>query len=299
MKDMKRALLIYNPMAGIQEFNHMLDETIDVFQQQGIQLDIYRTREQMDFFNYLEPESCNLYSAVLVAGGDGSVSLALNAMMKKNIRIPLGIIPSGTSNDFAYYLGISPNLHEAVRQLSGLRTRWIDVGKANDTYFINVCGGGVLPNVAHKVDREAKNIWGKAAYYVSGFMEMGKNKSFRIRVHADGEEFETKVFLYLVMNGPSAGGFTKLGAKATADDGKLDFVAIKSMNLLDVPWLFSKILRGEHFADEHIQYLTGENFEIEFLDGDEETEAINIDGESGPEYPLSIQVCKHQLEVLY
>jgi len=98
---MKRVLLIYNPMSGIQEFNHLLDETIAVFQQEGIQLDIYRTREQMDFFNYFEQEACTLYQAVLVAGGDGSVSLALNAMMKKNISIPLGIIPAGTSNDFA------------------------------------------------------------------------------------------------------------------------------------------------------------------------------------------------------
>ena len=296
---MKRVLLIYNPMAGIQEFNHMLDETIDIFQQQGIQLDIYRTREQMDFYNYLEEESCRLYEAVLVAGGDGSVSLALNAMMKKNIHIPLGIIPAGTSNDFAHYLGISANLHDAVRQLAKMRTRWIDVGKANETYFINVCGGGILPNVAHKVDREAKNLWGKAAYYVSGFMEVGKNKSFRIRVRTGGEEFESRVFLYLVMNGPSAGGFTKMGAKATADDGKLDFVAIKSINLVDLPWLFSKILRGDHVPDEHVLYLTGEEFDIEFLEGDPETESLNIDGEMGPAYPLHVEVLKHQLEVIY
>jgi YegS/Rv2252/BmrU family lipid kinase len=296
---MKRVLLIYNPMAGIQEFGHLLDEVIAVFQREGIQLDIYRTQEQMDFFNYFEQEACTVYQAVLVAGGDGSVSLALNAMMKKNIRIPLGIIPAGTSNDFAYYLGISPNLREAIRQLAKMRTRWIDVGKANDTYFINVCGGGVLPNVAHKVDQEAKNIWGKAAYFASGLMEMSKNKSFNIRVRIDGEEFENKVFLYLVMNGPSAGGFTKLGVKASADDGKLDFVAIKSMNLVDVPWLFSKILRGEHYSDDHVQYMTGEKFEIDFLSGDAETEDVNVDGEKGPSYPLSIQVCKHQLEVIY
>ncbi|QRN85140.1 YegS/Rv2252/BmrU family lipid kinase [Clostridia bacterium] len=296
---MKRVLLIYNPMAGTQEFNVLLDEAISVFQREGIQLDIYRSREQMDFYNYLEQSACTLYQAVIVAGGDGSVSLALNAMMKKDIRIPLGIIPAGTSNDFAYYLGISPNLHEAIRQLSKMNTRWIDVGKVNDIYFINVCGGGVLPNVAHKVDREAKNIWGKAAYYVNGFMEMGKNKTFRIKLRADEEEFEMDVFLYLVMNGPSAGGFTKMGVKASADDGKLDFIAIKSLNLIDVPMLFSKILRGEHFNDNHVQYLKGENFEIDFLSGDKETEATSVDGEMGPDYPLSIQVCKHHLEVIF
>lgn len=296
---MDRVLLIYNPMAGIREFNGMLDETIAVFQERGIDLSIYRTREQMDFYNYLQRDTCEPYRAVLVAGGDGSVSLALNAMMNKGIRMPLGIIPAGTSNDFANYLGISTHLKEAVRQLSAMRTRWIDVGKANDTYFINVCGGGIIPNVAHKVDREAKNNWGKAAYYVAGLMEMGRNQTFRILITTEDEVYEEEVFLFLVMNGASAGGFAKLGVRASADDGRLDLVAIKSISLADVPLLFTKIMRGDHFDDRHVRYLSAERFHIDFLSGSEDTRRINIDGEEGPEYPLDIRVFKRSLEILY
>jgi len=76
-------------------------------------------------------------------------------------------------------------------------------------------------------------------------------------------------------------------------------VGIKSLNLSDVPMLFGKLLRGEHIEDPHVRYLEGEQFQMEFVSGDEDTKAVNIDGEKGPEYPLDIQVCKHRLQVLY
>lgn len=296
---MKNALLLYNPNAGNRDFNLLLDFTIDIFQKENINLDILRTRRQEDFADFLRDNVCRNYESIMVAGGDGSVSLVLNAMMRKGINVPLGIIPAGTSNDFAQYLDIPTDLRAAVRQLSHMQKKWIDVGKANEQYFINVCAGGVIPNVAYNVNSEAKKIWGKAAYYVSGFMEATRNKTFRLLVEADGQRFEEEYVLFLIMNGASAGGFTRLAAQASAEDGILDFVGIKSMGLVDLPRVFSRILMGEHIDDPHVRYIAGEHFHINFLSGDDETRSIGIDGEEGPSYPLQVDVLKHRLQVLY
>lgn len=296
---MRDILLIYNPNAGNGDFNGLLDFTIATFQKTGANLDIYRTRRQEDFYTFLEKDDCRRYESILVAGGDGSISLALNAMMAQNVQVPLGIIPAGTSNDFAHYLNIPMDLKEAVLKLGKMRSKWIDVGKANDRYFINVCAGGLIANVAYTVDAEAKDLWGKAAYYAWGFRQATRNKSFRLLVEVDGQPYEEDYALFLIMNGANAGGFRKLGIRASAEDGRLDFVGIRSMALIDLPRVFSKILMGEHIDDPQVRYLTGEHFEITYLSGDEGTRLTGIDGEEGPAYPLTVDVLKNRLQILY
>ena len=49
---------------------------------------------------------------IIAAGGDGTVSQVVNRMMDKKISAPLGIIPVGTANDLASFLGMSKDIHE-------------------------------------------------------------------------------------------------------------------------------------------------------------------------------------------
>lgn len=296
---MKEVLLLYNPMAGVREFNQMLDYSIDTFQKAGYGLRILRTRSQHDFYDYLDRQDMEQYAAVLVAGGDGSVSLALNGLLGQTHRVPLGIIPSGTSNDFAQYLGITENLKVAVTRLARMRRKWIDTGTINDRHFINVCGGGLLPNIASRVDQDMKNMIGKAAYYLTGVAELPRYRTFRLRVTVDDRCYEEEYYMYLVMNGRIAGGFTKIGGPASAEDGLLDFVGIKMGPFAELPYVFSMILRGEHVHDRRFRYEQGRHFRIEYLSGDPRTEEVDVDGEPGPEYPLDIRVRPRNLEVLY
>ncbi|MCG6197886.1 diacylglycerol kinase, partial [Anoxybacillus sp. LAT_38] len=76
------------------------------------------------------------------AGGDGTIYEVVNGMAGKPARPALGIIPCGTSNDFARALGIPKSITRSCKIIAAGKRKRVDVGRINDRYFINIAGGG-------------------------------------------------------------------------------------------------------------------------------------------------------------
>ena len=288
---MKKFVLAYNPVSGNATFKKRLDEIIEVFQRRKILLIPYRTRaaENSDFAECVKESGAE---GSLSAGGDGTLHLVVNLMMKNKIDLPVGIIGSGTSNDFATYLKIDGGEDYFDVIAEGI-TRPADLGLANDKeYFINVACAGAFTAVAHEANTKLKNIFGKRAYYFRGISELPKFKSVRLEIIADGQSFGEDAFLFLVLNGSAVAGFKKILESAEIDDGKLDFVAVKKSGPgLLVP-LMKNIFSGKA-VDENpgILHIRARNFEIkssENLVGD-------LDGESGDPLPLKIETIPQAL----
>lgn len=294
---MKKIQLIYNPCAGAREFPYLLDYTIRIFQEKGHEVHIYRTNSRDDFKNFISREDCQNYEGIIIAGGDGSVNLAVNTLLNEKKDIPLGIIPAGTANDFANHLGMPKDLSEAIKSLSNLACRQVDVGLVNNQYFINVCSGGLLTNISQKVDLGMKNNLGKIAYYLKGMQELPHFKSMKLRIESQEVNVTGDFQFFLVLNGSGAGGFTKLAGAASIDDGKLDFVGLKAMNVTQLPLIFSKILLGEHITDKRVIYFQTKALRIERLGDDIVNLATDVDGEKGPQYPLNISVMPDRLKI--
>ena len=101
---MKKLKLIYNPFSGNKSFKFDLDVCIGIFQEGGYEVHPFRTLHPGDIDEHIATMDPN-YDVVVASGGDGTVNIVINAMMRRGLHIPLGIIPSGTANDFATYLG--------------------------------------------------------------------------------------------------------------------------------------------------------------------------------------------------
>lgn len=295
---MKKLQLIYSPYAGTRDFSQLLDFTIAVFQTKGYEVHIFRTTCPDDFHLFINRKDCQDFGGVIIAGGDGSVNLAINALMNSHRDIPLGIIPAGTSNDFARHLGMPMDLSEAIMSISEMDIIRVDVGVVNRLFFINVCSGGLLTNIAHDVDLKLKNTFGRMAYYVKGVQELPRFRSIQLKITTTEVSIEDDFFLFLVLNGSGAGGFTKVGGPASIIDGKLDFVGIKPMHLNHLLLVFSKILLGEHINDKRVIYFQTNTMTIERLDDNKNISDTDVDGEKGPDYPLNISIIPQGLQVL-
>lgn len=290
--------LVYNPVAGQRIFHMNLDLFIEVFQKKGYEVHVHRTVNNQDFEKYLVQSDLKECAAVIVAGGDGSINRVINTMFKNNIDIPLGVIPAGTANDFAKHLGIPQDQQEAILMLANMNIGYVDVGKVNDDYFINVCCGGLFTNISQNIDLELKNTLGKLAYYIKGVQQLPNFKRFKFRIEHEKGVIEDYFYLFLLLNGSSAGGFAKLGQNADITDGVMDFVGIKACQLSDISRLFYKILMGEHLNDKDIVFFQSSHLKIENLEDIEGFEETDIDGEEGPEFPLDIHVLHKKLRVI-
>ena len=287
---MKKILLVYNPVSGNAAFKNRLDGVIENFQRHGIFLSVYRTQAG-DNSNFAECVKMSGAQGIIAAGGDGTLHAVINWLKRNDFDLPVGIIGSGTSNDFAAHLQLdSEKFFDAV---ANNRTRPVDLGLANGKdYFINVASAGVFTSIAHEVDSRLKNFLGKSAYYLRGLGELKNFRAVPLDITADGQNFSTEAFLFLILNSPSVAGFKKLSDAAQIDDGKLNLLALKKCSPRNLMALAKKILAGDTIDDdENIFALQAANFTISTADaltGD-------LDGEAGDPLPLKIQTIKHAL----
>ncbi|MCQ1531354.1 YegS/Rv2252/BmrU family lipid kinase [Lutispora saccharofermentans] len=289
---MRKVRLIYNPVAGDARFKNRLDTVIKNFQKSGYIVSPYRLMKANDMDNAL----CDLddkYSAIAISGGDGTINNLINAMRRKAVDLPIGIFPFGTSNDFAAHIGIPKNISQCCDMITDGEIINVDAGTVNGTYFVNVCSAGLLADVPYKTDIGMKNSLGKMAYYLKGFEEIPKLKPIAMRMEYDDKVIDDNFYLFLVLNGRSAGGFLRLAPYASVCDGLLDVIAIKAANITNVINLVLKVLKGEHTSDPNIYHFQTDNLKI----SSNQIFESDIDGERGPVFPLSIGVKKGDIKV--
>lgn len=296
---MKKLKLIYNPFSGNKSFKFDLDVCFGIFQKGGYEVHPFRTLTPGDIEAHIAEMDEN-YDAVVASGGDGTVNIVLNALMHRGLRIPLGIIPSGTANDFATFLGLkSGNVEDACRVIVETKPHKIDIGVVNgDLYFINVCAGGLLTNVSQTVDKDVKNALGSLSYYLKGVEQLPNFHKIPFRITAGDKVMEENLYLYMIMNSTGTGGFTKLSPEASVTDGKFELIGVRGKSILDIPPVFLKMLTGDHIKDEKsILYLREDSFRIECLDEDFKIMETTVDGEMGPKMPLSVRVLKQEYPI--
>jgi len=234
------------------------------------------------------------YDRVLIAGGDGTVNLAVNLMIKYDIDLPLGIYPAGTCNDFAMFLGASRSVSEQTETLLGDHFELCDVGRINDRYFVNVASFGAFVASGQRTDEVAKNLLGPLDYYLKAVEELISLEAIKVTIEADSLRYEGYVYLVIIMNGRSAGGFHKLGRLASINDGLLDVLIFKKCSVLELPTVLLEVMAGNHLQNKNVISFKTSSMKI-FCD---ETDKTDIDGEKGPSFPLDIQVVPRKLKVI-
>ncbi len=290
---MKKVKFIYNPYSGENSIINDLDKVIFINQKYGYEVVPFRISLEQDLTQAFEDIKEN-YGYILVAGGDGTVDSVVNTMKALKVDLPVGILPTGTANDFAKYVGMPADIEEACEQILNSEPTLVDVGRINDKYFINVASTGLFTDVSQKTDINMKNAIGKMAYYIKGIEQLPNFRKLKICVESDEMVFKGDMYLMLVFNGQTAGNF-KLAYKSSIMDGKLDVIIVKAALVKDFIGLFIKMLKGEHLDDENsLVYFKTNKLTVKC----HEDIVTDIDGERGPDFPLVIECVKGGLSLL-
>ena len=290
---MKKFILVYNPVSGSAKFKYRLDDFIRAFQERDALLIPYRTAPH-DNTGLLKLIDEMQGDGVIIAGGDGTLSQTVNLLLSANVRLPVGIIGSGTSNDFASYLGLNADFTAYIDAVVNGNCRYIDVGKIGTRYFINVACAGVMTSIAHEVNAKLKNSLGKLAYYLKGLEELPKIKSVPLVVTCDGAVYRLNALLFVIINSAVVGSMKNVAA-ARIDDGKLDFIAIKKAGLAGLIKIMGDLLQGNGVTErDDVLYLQGRAFTVT---SPGETLISDIDGEQGPPLPLTVEAIPRALAI--
>jgi diacylglycerol kinase (ATP) len=182
--------------------------------------------------------------SLVVVGGDGMVHLAAQAVT--GTLTSVGIIPAGTGNDVARYLGISRSDPEvAARAVVGGRTRRIDVARCGTTTYVTVLAAGFDAMVNERANAMR---WprGQMRYNLATVAELRVFRPLPYTLDLDGEVRHVEAMLVAVGNGPSFGGGLRIAHGARLDDGLLDVVVVKTMTKAQLVRTYPLLWSGRH-----------------------------------------------------
>ena len=235
---MKTAVFLYNTQSGRGHIDRNVENICTVFQAYG-----YDVTPQLIDFDANPFDGNEGIDLMVVAGGDGTVNFAVNAMKRKGLDIPLGVIPAGTANDFAGALGMSADPLEAARQIASGSEERVDCGRVNDLYFVNVFSFGVFTTTSQRTPDERKHRIGKLAYLVEGVKEFCSMHAMPLEIVADGEHFDLRSLMVLIFNGETAGGF-RLARRSSIKDGLFDCLLLEKKDIITSTLAMGRYLLG-------------------------------------------------------
>lgn len=274
---MKSVVFLYNNRAGKGRIERRAKKICKVFRAHG-----YAVKPQPIDFAANPFDGNEQADLMVVAGGDGTLNYVVNAMKRKGLDIPLGIIPAGTANDFSCALGMSRNPLEAARQIAAGVPDRVDCGRANGLYFVNIFSFGIFTTTSQHTPDKRKHRMGKLAYLLEGIKELRALHAIPLKVVADGRSFDFNSLMVLIFNGETAGGF-RLARRSSIQDGLLDCVMLEKKNFFrSTAAMIRYVLGGSPKIVRHLQ--------VRSLDiVSSVNEPTDVDGQKGAEFPLHIE----------
>jgi diacylglycerol kinase (ATP) len=289
----KKAVFIYNPASGDQTVPGRLDYIIEKFQSKNIILQPYRMYCGDDD-NLVHVLKSVWLDFAVISGGDGTLNKVVNILLKNDIRLPIGIIPSGTCNDFARSLNLPSALEFCLDVILKGNIAEVDIGLINEKdYFLGTCAGGFIVDVSFNTDSELKRNFGPFAYYLKALNEVNNKHSFRIEIKTENEVIKKEVLMFMVLNGKTAGGFSNIVKDADYSDGIMDIVLIRNCSHLDLANLLFMVLNNEFSSNKNVTLLRSRTCSIT---GPRDV-PISLDGEKGDGLPLSIRFLNKEMRI--
>jgi lipid kinase YegS len=168
---------------------------------------------------------------LIAAGGDGTLNEVVHGLMdlSEDARPALGIVPLGTANDFANGCGIPPELEKALALCLEGRALPIDIGKANEHWFLNAASVGFGAEVTATTPPELKRLLGHAAYTVMGAILAGNVHHYHGKLTLPDREITGSGPVAIVGNGRQTGGGIQVTPRARIDDGLLDVLVVRQI----------------------------------------------------------------------
>jgi diacylglycerol kinase (ATP) len=268
--------LVQNPSAGRGRVPDATSRVERFFAAHGLPLTVLPAtsrEESAQRLAALPPDA-----RILSLGGDGTLNGVLQSSV--NTERVVGILPTGSADDFSFALGLDRfDLDAALEVVRAGSIRRVDTGLVNGIHFINAFGSGFDADV--NAQREAFPRWvkGTGAYLLSVFVTLARLRNVPVSVQVDGcTVHEGPALLVSVQNGPRTGGSFLFSPEASVDDGLFDVVVAGRLSRLGTVQVLPRVFNGSHLLDPRVGLFRGSRVRVEWL----QARRAHLEGEVQP-----------------
>lgn len=281
-REIRTVALLVNPAAGGGRGAKIATRAADRLRSHGIEVTRLEGADAEESLRLARRAVASGVDALVVCGGDGMVSLAVQAQAFTDI--PVGIIPAGTGNDLARDYAIPLDGPEAAADVVAAgRVEHVDLGQATPDggepqVFASILCAGLDAKVNRRVN-EMKLLGGPLRYVIAAVMEFPVYRPRQFRMTFDAglpteEAVESEVLLSAFAITRSYGGDMKIAPSADRADGLFDVCYIGRISKLKFARHFPKIYSGGHIGLEGVNTRRCRTVRLEahdveaFADGD-------------------------------
>ena len=222
------------------------------------------------------------YDRLVIAGGDGSVSFAINELIKNDFNFKdnfaIGYIPAGTANLLQAELSMNKKVDDIVNVLISNNYKSSNLVKINENYFFLMAGIGWDAKIVHSINSKIKKILGKIIFGIKGFQYFLFMNNKKLNVTFDGQFYQADWILS--SNTKYYAGHHKIN-KTNIFEEKLVTYIFKDLTRISLLYsIFLIILNGDLSKNKNVITTYAQNITI---DGNDLI-PVQIDGDNFGSY---------------
>lgn len=269
-------LVIVNPAAGRQRGARLASSIVRRLESLGMTPELQESRSPGGISELVAEGLRAGRRRIVIAGGDGTLNEAVNAYVgRAGSDQALGVIPTGTGNDFAKAAGVPRRWQDACDRLLHAVPRSFDAGCCNGRWFINGVGAGLDARVTRAAS-QVRWITGPLTYVAGLARVLAEHRQPpHGRVDYDAGAYQGPITLIAVMNGRVLGGLFPIAPDADPADGQFRLIIGGDLSRRRILALLPALLRGRHPGKPGVTYAATRQVCVRF----DEAVPLQIDGE--------------------
>ncbi len=278
--------IILNPTSGKKKSVKNLPIIERILTERGIQFETHRTNAVHDATYIAKRLTLAGEKELIVLGGDGTLHEVLSGIADvENCR--LGLIPSGTGNDFAGKVGIPMDAEKALEIIIDGETKPTDYLEVDGVRCMNVCGVGMDVEVLERCKKG--KLKGKIKYLISLVKSLFAFKGLPVTIENEGRTEKRDALIAAACNGTQFGGGIVICPVAEVDDGKMNVVIVDCIGgKMKIIKAFIQLLKGKI-----LEYPATTHFLCDRVRFTPDTPCtVQLDGELYTDLSFDVKICR-------
>lgn len=279
---MRNILFLINPISGTRSKLQLEKKIIKKCEEHNIRFKILFTAEDGNYSFLREKIIQDKITDVVICGGDGTISPVISSLL--NIKVNIGIIPTGSGNGLAFTAKIPRSVDKALEIIFTGKTSCVDAFLINGKLSCMLSGIGLDAKVAYDFSLQKKR--GLSTYIKQTFKNFLSASPYHFELNVRNKQFKVDAFFICIANSNQFGNNFTIAPEASLNDGLLDIIVVKKMSKPRIIWSVFKQMRTgkiitfeeKNFYKKNILYFQTDSLQII----NPEMAPLHIDGDHAP-----------------
>ena len=290
--------LLVNPVSGVGDNRSILERVRPVLEERGCTVGAYEPSSAEDARDWVLGLPAGPEDALCVLGGDGTLHLAVNTMMRRPEaeRLPIGVLPGGTGNALMTDRDLLDPV-AAARQITSGEPTPLDLMEVQSgegiRYAFNLAAYGLVVNANMRAER--LRFFGRRRYDLAVAWEVMFHRYHRATLQVEDEPGETDDFTFIAgLNTIHTGAGMRFAPRARLCDGLIDLIVVRKTTRRRLLAMLPEVYHGRHVDFPELEYRQVRSFRVESEAGS----PLNIDGEIAGATPMNVRILPGALELM-